>query len=626
MKKKLLFCLILFSFFMPIRAFALTGDLSISCNSTSVKVGEEVRCKIVGSSDQQVLELFSNISADGSIIIEKFKAERIWEIRTEWPNLSLYSTDKKPGQFEVGTVYLRAKSAGIGNFNMIGTTFTGEDGDVASITNKTVTITVISDNPTPDPTPTPDPEPVKSSDSTLKILNINKENINFNPSVTEYNIEVGSNVDSISIDAVPNDTKANVEIPSSLKLNVGLNTFNIVVTAEDGSTTTYKINVNKLEKILSENALLEELNIDGYSINFSSSVFEYNLGEIDKSSLNIRVKSVDSKATVSIFGNNNIGSNGVIIVKVVAEDGTSNEYVIYASYKNDNTSYTSNQMLIIASSLFVLASFIIVLLVISRGGNKEEKRIRKEKLKQERLEKEKKKNEKKALKEEKKRLEKLEKEELVKKKKEEQERIAREREQERLEKLRLKQLEEENKKKKLEEKKNQVPVVEAPPVQTPVQVPVQAPVQALENAPVPLELMEVEREKTPEELALEGIDKSVLEKREEGERPLTNHVLVETGLEYDPNLKEEEEEEVEDDEAEDEEELLEEEMANAISAPEVEEVVTSKESAIVEPVEEKVVELNVTSISPENVANVVKKKTPPKKENNTGKGKNTKKK
>lgn len=382
MKKVIFYLITVFTLLLPVDLLALSGDLSISCNTTSVKPGQQIKCSVSGNSDGQISMVFANISANGSISIDKFRAERIWDVKTEWPNLSLSSNDKKPGIFEIGTVYLKANSAGTGNFVMSGITFTGDSGETVSVANKSVSISVISDNPNPTPTPEPEPEPapvVKSSDSSLKSLTVSSGSIDFVPSTLEYNLDVSSNVSTIQIQAVPNDTKATVKLPDKLSLETGLNTFAIVVTAEDGSTTTYKINVNKLENIMSENALLSSLNISGKQINFSSDVFEYKIGNITTSKLDINATAIDGNAKIKIFGNNNIGKNGVIIIRVTAEAGNYKDYILYVNNINAgdtdeiSTSSLTYLMLIVSSALFVISAIIIVLLLV--GRNKYKKKV-----------------------------------------------------------------------------------------------------------------------------------------------------------------------------------------------------------------------------------------------------------
>ncbi len=368
MKKKFLFVIVLLSFFIPVKTFGLSGDISFSCNSTTVNVGDEVRCKIVGYSDGAVSEIFSNLTSDGNIIVTNFKAERIWKINSEWPNLSLTSSDKYPGNFELGTVYLKAVASGVGTFYMNGITFTSDNGEVAVIPNKSVAITVIGNTPAHTPTPDPTPvEPVKSSDATLKSLIVNDIDINFNPSINEYNVEVSSNVSSVKIDAVANDNKATIKLPTNLSLVTGANQFLIEVVAEDGTVLSYKVNVTRLEKLLSDNALLSNIKIDGYNLNFSSDVFEYNIGTIKNNYLDIRAITEDSSATVVIIGNSNIGKDDSIIIKVTSEAGSVKKYIIYASYVGEASEVKSNDLLLtIVSGLFVFSSFLVLVLVINR--------------------------------------------------------------------------------------------------------------------------------------------------------------------------------------------------------------------------------------------------------------------
>lgn len=368
MKKKFLFVIVLLSFFIPVKTLGLSGDISFSCNSTTVNVGDEVRCKIVGYSDGAVSEIFSNLTSDGNIIVTNFKAERIWKINSEWPNLSLTSSDKYPGNFELGTVYLKAVASGVGTFYMNGITFTSDNGEVAVIPNKSVAITVIGNTPAPTPTPDPTPvEPVKSSDATLKSLIVNDIDINFNPSINEYNVEVSSNVSSVKIDAVANDNKATIKLPTNLSLVTGANQFLIEVVAEDGTVLSYKVNVTRLEKLLSDNALLSNIKIDGYNLNFSSDVFEYNIGTIKNNYLDIRAITEDSSATVVITGNSNIGKDDSIIIKVTSEAGSVKKYIIYASYVGEASEVKSNDLLLtIVSGLFVFSSFLVLVLVINR--------------------------------------------------------------------------------------------------------------------------------------------------------------------------------------------------------------------------------------------------------------------
>lgn len=80
---------------------------------------------------------------------------------------------------------------------------------------------------------------------TLAIENTLLNNI-FDNSVTNYDIEVGNNVDSLNILAIPEDEAANVKIIKDETLKEGNNKVIVIVTAQNGYTKKeYNINVYK---------------------------------------------------------------------------------------------------------------------------------------------------------------------------------------------------------------------------------------------------------------------------------------------------------------------------------------------------------------------------------------------
>ncbi|MDE7385332.1 MAG: cadherin-like beta sandwich domain-containing protein, partial [Anaeroplasmataceae bacterium] len=85
-----------------------------------------------------------------------------------------------------------------------------------------------------------------STDSTLSSLKADGTTVpGFNPAVTEYTLPARPNTtEVIDIEYVTSDPKAKVSGDFGRQaLKEGLNTFAVTVTAEDGSSTTYKINV-----------------------------------------------------------------------------------------------------------------------------------------------------------------------------------------------------------------------------------------------------------------------------------------------------------------------------------------------------------------------------------------------
>ena len=88
-----------------------------------------------------------------------------------------------------------------------------------------------------------------SSDSTLSNIKIagGKLTPAFSKSVLDYTVNVGSDVDNIVVWVEPSDANSKYSFRSDYgdKLKVGENKIKIIVTAEDESTTTYTIIINK---------------------------------------------------------------------------------------------------------------------------------------------------------------------------------------------------------------------------------------------------------------------------------------------------------------------------------------------------------------------------------------------
>lgn len=175
-----------------------------------------------------------------------------------------------------------------------------------------------------------------SKNANLKELHLNVEGLSprFNKNTTNYSIVVSDNVDSITINAIPEDSNASVNVTGNTGLAVGVNKINIKVTAPDKKTTkNYTINVTKTANPDLANASLENLAIENVALipEFSADIFEYNT-KIGSSFSNLNILAVPQieGASVTIQGNENLqfGEN-IITISVVAKDGvTKNDYII----------------------------------------------------------------------------------------------------------------------------------------------------------------------------------------------------------------------------------------------------------------------------------------------------------
>ena len=82
-----------------------------------------------------------------------------------------------------------------------------------------------------------------SDDNNLSSLNIEGFDIDFDSSVTEYSVSVPNDTKKVKIGATANDGNASVSGIGDYDVKEGNNEIKIVVTAENGDTKTYKINV-----------------------------------------------------------------------------------------------------------------------------------------------------------------------------------------------------------------------------------------------------------------------------------------------------------------------------------------------------------------------------------------------
>ena len=242
-------------------------------------------------------------------------------------------------------------------------TVTAENG----VTTKKYTINITRGK---DTTPTD-----LSSINTLSYLSVSNTKIasSFSSNKVSYSATVANSVSSVTISATPTDKKAAVSGKGTYQLKVGTNTFNVIVTAEDGSPNIYKITITRQSannnnnnsnnnnrnnssntntnsttvKSKDNNSLLKELSINGKSIKLSDTSFAYKytvLYEID--SLKIATKTQSDKAKVTINGEDNlqVGKNAVTIT-VTAEDGSTTMYVITVTRKQEEEKLSSDSTL-----------------------------------------------------------------------------------------------------------------------------------------------------------------------------------------------------------------------------------------------------------------------------------------
>ncbi len=187
------------------------------------------------------------------------------------------------------------------------------DNDVVAICNSKVSINVLS------------------SDSRLKSLSIEEHEINFQSNVLNYEITLPYKNDSINVLATPNHQNAKVIGTGKRYLNEGENNFDVIVTSESGSSTTYHILVNR--DFASNDSTLKSLSVNNYVLSpmFSSDVLEYDL-KIDKNVDEINIKAIPNYESAKVTG----------IGKYKVASGKTTFYINVTAENNSNQTYTIN--------------------------------------------------------------------------------------------------------------------------------------------------------------------------------------------------------------------------------------------------------------------------------------------
>lgn len=375
----LLMIISVFSILTPVNA--ATATVGFSGDST-VSVGSNITIKMYVNSDSStnggIVSVGGNLSFDSNYLEyvsgTGTNSPYKFQINTS-ANYIIAGLDTTldsgiTSKTEVFTFVFKAKK--VGNTQI--TLTNAKLSDVSSKLTTNVspkTITIIDNEPTPTPTPSPSPSPspsptpspspsTKSSDATLKSLSASGYNLSpsFSKDNTSYTVKVPKTATTVKLEGTANDSKAKVSGLGNITLTGDTTTATIKITAEDGTTKTYTVKIEKEKEATttkSSDATLKKLDIGGFTLNptFKSNINTYSIKVKNNiTSLDVTAIPNHDKAKVTISGNKNWkeGTNTVTI-KVTAEDGSVNNYIINVeressnSNKNNQTTKSSDNYL-----------------------------------------------------------------------------------------------------------------------------------------------------------------------------------------------------------------------------------------------------------------------------------------
>ena len=203
------------------------GTARVSIGSASGTIGDTVSIDVSISASSGIGGATIYVSYDPSILALSGSSSNSGTAMVSF-------MDESTGSSQSKTITFRIIGAGTSSLNVIG------DSKVIDIDMQACSISKSSGSVTAS-------APASySSDNTLSSLQISPGVLSpaFSPDVTTYTTSVGADCASLTVSAVPNDSKATVSV-SGKRMDPGFNTTTITVTAENGSKRTYTIKTTK---------------------------------------------------------------------------------------------------------------------------------------------------------------------------------------------------------------------------------------------------------------------------------------------------------------------------------------------------------------------------------------------
>ena len=235
--------IIIFSNVMHINA--ATANISVTSSTSKIVVGNTftVTIKVSSSSNLGAWEFTPSYSTK---LFKLMSGESPVVAYADGAGLKSKTYTYKFKAIAKGSGSITVKSAGVLDW---------ETKSNMSISTGSKSITVITQA---------DLEASYSKNNNLKSLSVTGYEITptFNKNTTEYKVDVDSNTEQITINATKEDSSASISGTGTHDVSEGENKFDITVTAENGSSKTYKVIVN----VIDPNPIQATINNKEYTI------------------------------------------------------------------------------------------------------------------------------------------------------------------------------------------------------------------------------------------------------------------------------------------------------------------------------------------------------------------------
>ena len=233
----------------------------------------------------------------------------------------------------------------------------------------------------------------KSSNANLSNLGITPNDFKgFKAQTTSYNVTVPTDVESVTIYANAQDSKAKITGVGKQNLQTGENKFDVIVTAEDGTTKTYTLNItrdtssqnteNVPEKYTGDG--LASLNIENLELDpkFDTQKYEYTVKYFgEKEKLDINATATDPYYIVEITGNEKL-VEGENIINILVSDPDGNNVATYQitvkkalvdeeAIAREKQEQTKKMIIIGAGIALAIIVIIVIIVIIKKRRNRD---------------------------------------------------------------------------------------------------------------------------------------------------------------------------------------------------------------------------------------------------------------
>ena len=397
MKRKIL---IFFEMFLlTLILLAIKSNAGYSSNDPEVKSGETITISIVSNENLQNYDL-QLVSYNG--------------LTYKGCSSSSESAAVNSGTGKIAYATLGAGTKNLGTYTFVAPEVTKKTtykvsfkiNDVTNTSTVTVNPKIVENNTNSNnnsnsgsnSNSTTQPQPqTKSNVATLANLGIKGQYdfTGFRAAKTSYSVTVPNEAESVEIYASKGQSGQKITGTGVKQLKEGTNAINVVVTAEDGTTTkTYTISIERKSAETTDNTEekeeetsteeqesfgLKELKIEGREITpeFKTDIYEYSAElKEDKTSLELTTLPTVENAEIEVTGNEDLKDGENIITVIVKEkdtDKTATYQITVNKISNEQniTDTTINKMqlsqkkiIVICAGLAVILLIIIILIII----------------------------------------------------------------------------------------------------------------------------------------------------------------------------------------------------------------------------------------------------------------------